>query len=62
MENQYVLAYLDTGAHISLVSADLWSNIPASQRSPVKKGTPGVSSVTGESVEITGTATVTLHL
>ena len=62
IENQYVLAYLDTGAHISLVSADLWSNIPASQRSPVEKGTTGVSSVTGESVDITGTAKVILHL
>ena len=62
LDNTYVLAFLDTGAHISLISADFYYSIPEGQRSPLHKVTTLASSVTGESLDTIGSATATLHI
>ena len=62
IDNVYALAFLDTGAHISLLSADFLSSIPTSQRSPLEKSTIMASSVTGEPVDNIGTVVASIHL
>ena len=62
VDNTYILAFLDTGAHISLMSADFYYSIPERQRSPLHKTTTSASSVTGESIDTIGTSAPTLHL
>ena len=62
VDNTFVLAFLDTGAHISLMSADFWDSIPHSQRSPLQKNGTTALSVTGEPIDCIGTAVATVHL
>ena len=62
MESNYTMACLDTGSFISLISHQLWSDIPNTQRGPIQTILYTVTSVTRESIDIVGLASLSLHL
>ena len=62
VDNSYILAFIDSGSFISLMSADFYYSIPESQRSILQKSTTLASTITREGIDIIGTTSPTIHL